>query len=448
MKKILIVPLNTDLNRGDQALVWESARVVREVYPNDTVEISLIEVGNSKEEVERQSWQTRRLGYRLMDPVLKHPGRYFLKDSVGKVNNGVTRIVKWGLVALFDFLRSFPLLVRYNFVNRIAYLSLSKRAKDTVQLMRNVDAVYVKGGGLIHAYGKITDLYQMYYSTFMMLLAIRYHKPLYFLPNSIGPVKGRLTRKLITYVLKQSIFISVREQISLKYLRENLRISCECYADLGYHLQDMSGLSVSDYICTDSRNQRKIVGITLRPWRFPEAQDPLTLYNNYVLVFTQFVNYLCSEGYAVYLFVHTLGPSAHENDEIAVWDVYNKVFDRTNCHVIKDPGLNCYDMMKLYSHCTYFVGTRFHSVIFAQNQGVPTIAISYGGNKGEGIMKDIGLSQFVIGIDNLSYIRLVEAFDSLKDQSEHYKMILEKHNKQMALDRERLISDLKKMLKQ
>ena len=42
MKKVLLLPNNTDLNRGDQALVWESIRLIEDIYNND-VYISIIE---------------------------------------------------------------------------------------------------------------------------------------------------------------------------------------------------------------------------------------------------------------------------------------------------------------------------------------------------------------------------------------------------------------------
>ena len=32
MKKVLLLPNNTDLNRGDQALVWESIRLIEDIY--------------------------------------------------------------------------------------------------------------------------------------------------------------------------------------------------------------------------------------------------------------------------------------------------------------------------------------------------------------------------------------------------------------------------------
>ena len=57
MKKIIIVPGNTDLNRGDQALIWESVRLVKEVYGPGT-EIFLIESGNNREDVRLQTGLT------------------------------------------------------------------------------------------------------------------------------------------------------------------------------------------------------------------------------------------------------------------------------------------------------------------------------------------------------------------------------------------------------
>lgn len=32
MKKVILIPSNTDLNRGDQALVWESIRIIEDVF--------------------------------------------------------------------------------------------------------------------------------------------------------------------------------------------------------------------------------------------------------------------------------------------------------------------------------------------------------------------------------------------------------------------------------
>lgn len=145
-------------------------------------------------------------------------------------------------------------------------------------------------------------------------------------------------------------------------------------------------------------------------------------------------------------FAHTLGPSAHENDALAIKDVASKLDKNNDYEIVKDYQLNCYDMMKLYSRCTYFIGTRFHSVIFAQNQNVPTIAISYGGNKGNGIMGDLGFSEFVISISSVNTATLSSTFEKLEQSSRTYKEALIAHKTKLLKARESMIQALKPLI--
>ena len=72
MKKIILIPSNTDLNRGDQALVWESIRLINDVFGQEKVQVSLIETGDNEQDRSRQNNQTRQLGYSFIRPILKH----------------------------------------------------------------------------------------------------------------------------------------------------------------------------------------------------------------------------------------------------------------------------------------------------------------------------------------------------------------------------------------
>ena len=161
MKKVFILPLNTDLNRGDQALVWESARLIQDLYSDDKVEISLIESGVSASEREAQSAQTKQLGFHFFSPILEHPSRYFVRESHKTIGISVIRLIKWRIVAAFDYMRTRPLLSRCSLVRRFFEIFLSKNKKSTLNALRDADAVFVKGGGFVHSYGKISDGYQM-----------------------------------------------------------------------------------------------------------------------------------------------------------------------------------------------------------------------------------------------------------------------------------------------
>ena len=74
MEKVLIIPGNTDLNRGDQALVWETINLVEDIYGKNQVECSLMGELES-EHAYLQNRQTEKLGYKFISSLLKHPGR-------------------------------------------------------------------------------------------------------------------------------------------------------------------------------------------------------------------------------------------------------------------------------------------------------------------------------------------------------------------------------------
>lgn len=73
---------------------------------------------------------------------------------------------------------------------------------------------------------------------------------------------------------------------------------------------------------------------------------------------------------------------------------------------------------------SYFIGTRMHSNIFALSSGIKTLAISYE-PKTEGIMKDLGLSEYVIKIENVNSRILNEKFNKLISDDNYQKKLNE-----------------------
>lgn len=443
MKKIIIVPGNTDLNRGDQALIWESVQLVKEVYGPGT-EIFLIESGNNREDVRLQTGQTATLGFTFLKPVLKHPGRRRAGKKTKTVHYSKWDIVCWGGQAVADLLVSVLLLSKVSFFNRLGKGALTEEERQTLKTFKEADAVYIKGGGFIHSYGKVTDAYLTFYSLFLPLLAFRYRKPVFVLPNSIGPLKNKWSFWLAKKVLKRCRFLSVRESISAGFVEKELGISCLRFPDLGYYLTS-SDMDVPAYLqkWNIPLSVRK-VGITLRPYRFPASLNPEEQYAFYISSIVDLVVYLKDIGYYPVFVAHTLGPSAHEDDRVAIEEVIRRIPQGTGFGYIHDYNLNCRDMMSLYGSFDVFVGTRFHSVIFAQNMNVPTIAIAYGGNKGVGIMEDLGMKDFVIPIEKVSGAELCHVFRRLISQRGACMDKLSGIRKELAERREDMLRLLQK----
>lgn len=438
--KIILIPSNTDLNRGDQALVWESIRLIEEVC--DDPEISLMR-GDDK----RQYAQTERLGFPFIPKILKHPGRIFSKQK--HIRYSLFEMLIMGIVAIYDFILSFMLLVRCRCVNKLALLLMSDDSHKAYSAFKNCDAVFVKGGGFIHSYGAITDAYQIYYLLYYFLVAIRFKKQIFVLPNSIGPLKSRLARLLACYVLRKCTYVSVRESVSEKFLlSQNLNVSIHRHADLGFFLTSDENFDANAYLVEHGVDTSlPIVGITLRPYRFPGEINPEKKYTNYITSIVAFCHYLEERKIQIVLFSHTLGPGAHENDTIAINEVSNMLDKQHVKHIrIEDEELDCRQVMTLYSKFNYLVGTRFHSVIFAQNSYVPTIAISYGGNKGIGIMEDVGLSEFSIPMSEMSKERIIDLFKNLTNERIRVENQLKKCRTDINEDRLKMINEVKEIL--
>ena len=419
-KNIIIIPGCTDLNRGDQALVWETASVIKDAVP-DAV-FSVLESGTKKEDIHLQSRQTQALGYKITPKILKHPSRITQKNEA-TLKYSKTDYLLWGFQGIIDLFYTLLLLSRFSVFNKLGNLFLNAEQKETLQDFKNSHAVAVKGGGFIHAYGNLTGLYTMYFSLYHVLLAIRYRKDVIIFPNSIGPVKGFFTRKLVKHVLKNCKLVTVREKVSHKYLEESLNIKAELYPDLGFYLEPKDK-DYTEYLLKNNIpvGQKKLVGITLRPYRFPNSPDPEERYKSYISEIVKFVDLAISNNFHVLFSAHTLGPSTHEDDRLAIKDVLQKLPEnlKSGYSYIEDFDLDCKDVMGLYSHLDFMAGTRFHSVIFAFNVNVPCIAIAYGGNKSFGIMSDMDLLKYVDPIENFQGARFYELMSEATGNKEEY----------------------------
>lgn len=435
MKKVLIIPSNTDLNRGDQALVWESIRLVEDVYGKDNVHCNLMS-GLEGNNAYLQNRQTAELGYSFVAPLLKHPGRNFSTRKEDSTGYSKLTILRWGFQALTDYLHTFLLLSGRRAIRLLGEKLLSKDEKQTLDAIKGCDAVFVKGGGFIHSYGAITDSYFIYFLTFHIRVAEAYGKKVFLLPNSIGPLKNKVAKRIALKALKNCSLVTVRENISKDFL-ERQNVKAEYYPDLGFYLKptnkDMSGYLVEQHI---PLKQKKVV-ITLRPYRFTGCKNHEQMYHNYIHGFIMLVENLVTKGYHITFMAHTLGPSSHEDDRIAIKEVIQNLPERIRkcTSYIEDYNLNCKDVEKIYSYFDYMIGTRFHSIIFSLNMSVPSIAIAYGGNKGKGIMKVLDLGHNSIDIGRINDSNLIEIFNELESRRDSFLANLAE--KRIAIDNQR-----------
>ena len=424
MDKYIVIPDCSDLNRGDQALVWETVRLAKDAGFEGYFYIQ------SEPYLAKQSIEQ---GLSCFSPILKHPSR---NNKTKNVEYGSAIKLKWGIIAIFDLMESLFVLLIAPF-KKMDFL-LSKEAKATLNLYRESKGAFVKGGGFLQSYGGITTFYFIYYHLYPIYLANRIGLPVYIMPNSFGPLEGFSAKWQVRKALSKCKHISCRESISYDYMSSTFpSIKFNLNDDLGFYLQpDISTDFPFDKI-------EKMVAITARPYRFPEHdKGNSNYYRNYITAISEVAKHIFSKGYMPVFVQHTLALNEHEDDMKCINDICD-LLNNGEYRVIENREYNCMQLKQVYSHFQAIIGTRFHSVIFSIASCVPALAIAYGGNKSRGIMRDNKLEQYVIDIDEVTGHALSDMFDNIICNSANYASQLEMIKKDIVQRRYKYIEDLK-----
>lgn len=438
--KAIIVPGVTDLNKGDQALVWESHRLVKDTGLYN--EIYILNSGDTEEEKKLLCGQSLENGYQMIENILQHPRRGKHKNEE-HIQESKLELAKQIKNAGLDFLSTKLLISMANNLSLVKK-TFSKKIYNTVKEFSEADAVFVKGGGFIHAYGERTAPYLMWYFLFYVRLAQKLNKKVVFLPNSYGPFKGFTVERQVRSVFNKLDLTYAREHVSAESLGKLLEKKVPVEMDLGFFLQKGSQEKAEEVLRKyDFSNDDKIVGITIRPWRFPGHKDPESLYKKYIDSVVALTNHILERGYKVALCNQSLGPNSHEDDRNAIKDLLKQV-NHPDVRWINE-NLTCETLKAVYSNFYFFIGTRFHSIIFSLTSLVPSIAIGYGGNKAKGIMGDFNLNEYVIQIQDVEPQILIGMYDKAMDE---YSEVRQKISNSMNLvteSRNRLINDIKSL---
>lgn len=427
IRKYIIVPGCSDLNRGDQALVWETKRLAENCGFSGTFYLT-----SEKNEPVKQS---QKKGLKIISPILEHPGRKFKDKNNIKYTKALK--VKWGIVAIGDLLSSLLLLNRVTRALIKRWLAAEKRV--TLTIFEEARAVFMKGGGLLQTYGGLSSAYSMYFWVYPLLLAESMGKPIYVMPNSFGPFKGPFVKKIARLALKRCNVLTARETLSKNMVKDQLNINIYSFPDLAFTLPKSDLRKDDIYRKYSLPVDKKLVAITVRPYRFPESKKPEQAYDRFKLEMVSFIKWLYDLGYMPVIVEHTLAVNAHENDAACIAEITKKL-KSSEFRLISNKEFDCSDLKCIYSYFDYIVGTRFHSVIFSFGSDVPGIAIAYTGNKTQGIMHDMGLDDYAIPIGDVSADLLQSKFLALVENEGQVKEKIKKYRELAELERKKLVT--------
>ncbi len=336
----------------------------------------------------------------MNDPDSYEGAEATVGSFVSWLKKGTDGQTSWRWVAIPGLIvESLLALGGYWLLGRPVFLPFSSDRKDLVRAYLEADLVISCAGGFLYTSGKFGLPFLV--SILTMAYAWLAGKPLYTLPQTIGPLKRRWERILVRWLLPKMRMVLVRDPISLEELRAiGLEHPC-CYLvpDVAFAFPSAprgEGERLLAEHGVDVNRSRPLLGLTLLNWA---AQNRLfgrqEVYEEAMAeVIRTFI--LKYDGHVV-LFSQVHGPTEAEDDRVPARRVYANLrgFDQ---RVFLIEQAVAPDVLKAaYGLMDFFVGTRLHSNIFALSEGVPVVAIEYQ-YKTRGIMRMLGLERWVISI--------------------------------------------------
>lgn len=259
---------------------------------------------------------------------------------------------------------------------------------------------------------------------FMVNIAHYLKKPLIIMPQSIGPLRWNWEKSLLRRAYGRAQLIMLRDQISLQLAKE-----IDLPQDKVHYFPDPA----FDYPPADPEvastllkrynfdSNAPAMGMTVIP-RYGRSVSLQTM-NQYYRGLSRFLETFHNEtGINVYLFNQVSGPTIFDDDNVGAQKLLEYLKGRpwlTYVNEALSPGTlkACYGFMDL------FLATRMHSGIFSLGMGVPVLFIGYH-TKARGMMQSLGLEEWVVDLENVSYELLLEKALRAWKQRQEYRQIL------------------------
>jgi colanic acid/amylovoran biosynthesis protein len=384
-----IVVINAYLreNAGDAALLAVCLEQVRAAFPEARIGIAGMEDPRVHPEFDGV-------------PNIGSARRHVADASVGLPRRVLRKALGMALGGLCAGLPLYPVL-------RPLLPAEVRRELDAV---RGADLVVSMGGGYFSGRAGLDGIQNLFFVALPALVAQRAGVPVVFAAQSFGPFAGRPQRWLAARTLRRAALALAREDVSVGVLA-----ACGVTGHPVRRAVD-AGFAFDPAPVTDWRARlgvdpaQPLVGVTARNWLPGEAQT------GYEKALARTIDALQRDGARVVLIPQVTTDYLGDDDRI--------VERRIAAHcatapLLVDERVGFRDLKGLYGACALMVGTRFHSVIFALTSRVPCVAIEYE-HKTRGIMRDLGLEEWVLPIEEVTAPRLLALVGRLKEQRGRY----------------------------
>lgn len=372
---ITIVSAYTWFNKGDAGILMGTLTELNDYYGEEKIEFNIL---SFTPEIDSTNYKKYFSNIANVDSNIFNP--YPVKKN--KLNKGIA-IMKMG--------------VQYIFTKIISKASKNILCKNSsIKLCESSDILIICGGGFLGG-NKYNSLIHLAQIDILKQLNI----PMVLWGTSIEPPRKELLKRITERVLTNIDIILPREKITEEYLESFYDLQKIIPTpDMAFKTSEIFISSRIDKRFHDIKQiskDKRIIGITMREWFFPRSKEPEKQKKQYENSLIELINDLESE--SQFVFVPQVIMNG-DDDRVFANKIKNSLLDSDNLIVLEE-DYSPYELKYLISKFDQFLGTRMHSNIFASTVCKAPVAIAYE-KKTNGIMEKLGLSEYVVDIENVN----------------------------------------------
>lgn len=396
--KILITNAYAKGSGGDMAILGSLISEMRRVFPDSQITVATIDKPSSLEQIFPQVHCVSSLITTVWDERDSKISKLF---SLTK--NGLSTIL-WAAI--------------YRCAGKRPDLIVQRSEREAMNSLADADLVVGVGGGYIREVPGMIKIIDLSLTLRMLYLSHLMGKKTVLYSQSIGPFGNELQEKFAGTLLKRMQLIITRESISRKVLKK-MGVKDELIfesVDAAFltRTQNMIPRPLPDEVVQIERNYAgPLIGVTARDWLDRRAQC------GFEKELAEALDWIAEKYEAKIVFVPQTTVERHTDDDRVV---QKRIFDnmqQKNRAVFLGGAYDYQTLLSIYGSLDFIIGTRFHSAIFALTAKVPALVIAYE-HKAEGIMADLGLSDWVVDIAKVKSSMLEEKFVKLYEEKDSY----------------------------
>ncbi len=289
----------------------------------------------------------------------------------------------------------------------------------------------IRGGD---SFSDIYGLKDLIISSLPAIVVILLGKKLVLLPQTFGPFKANLARKIGKYIISKAYKVCSRDLAGIDYVNELLGLQANRVAiifcpDVAFTLDSIKPEEIIIQPPLDLKMRPSIIGVNVNGLMYHGGYTEKNMFGLKVdyknLILHLLVKFLNETDEHLLLIPHTFGPSGGINSDPdaskKILSLIDKKF-KSRIHMITSEHDQS-GMKGIIGLCDFFIGSRMHACIAALSQHIPTIGIAYS-KKFSGVFDSIGSKGTVLDARTLGEREIIEkVFVSYKNRDQLQKNI-------------------------